>query len=59
MLVKPAANAISDIGIAVSSTSPFARCTRRAIKRTSESGLPEASYGELRNALTEAGWRAG
>ena len=31
MLPKPAANAIADIGIAVSSTSVFARCTRRVV----------------------------
>jgi len=31
MLANPAANAIADIGIAVSSTSRLARCTRRVV----------------------------
>ena len=31
MLANPAANAIADIGIDVSSISAFARCTRRVV----------------------------
>jgi len=31
MLANPAANAIADIGIAVSSTRALARCTRRVV----------------------------
>src|SRR5213594_4874691 len=39
MLAKPAANAIADIGIAVSSTRAFARCTRRVVA-TAVGGAP-------------------